>query len=203
MFRASAPVVSEGPDGAPCLDSESRTFATQEEAQSFDGAQENRWRTLGANYPVCPGATLPQASPATWALSFWGEILLPKPAPHIAPGFAITGKTAYLETGGTTTGTYTRDTPLGPLTLHTTGRFYVDWGDGSPLAGPFDDPGGPWPTGRITHVYTDVGALDVVVSERWTATWQLAGEGGTLSGLRTEGRIDDFPVEEIQAVRNR
>jgi hypothetical protein len=196
-------VVRVGPDGTSCLDSETRTFPTQEAAAAFDVAQEPRWRTLGANYPLCPDAQVPQASPATWALQFWGEILLPKPAPRIQPGFAITGKTAYLETGGTMTGTYTRDTPFGPLTLTTVGRFYVDWGDGSPLAGPFEDAGGPWPTGRLTHVFIDIGIPDVVVTERWTATWQLGGEGGVLSGLRTEGRIDDFPVQELQAVRNR
>jgi hypothetical protein len=191
------------PDGTSCLDSETRTFSTQEAAASFDAAQEIRWLTLARNYPPCPGAVLPLASPATWALAFWGEILLPHPAPRIQPGFAITGKTAYLETGGSTTGTYTRDTPLGPLTLQTTGRFYVDWGDGTGLAGPYEDAGAPWPTGRLTHVYTDTGAVDVVVTERWTATWQLAGEGGTLSGLRTEGRLDDFPVQQLQAVRTR
>jgi hypothetical protein len=203
VYRASAPVVRVGPDGTSCLDSQSRTFPTQEAAAAFDAAQEIRWRTLAANYPLCPDAQVPQVSPATWALQFWGEVLLPKPAPRIAPGFAITGKTAYLETGGTMTGTYTRDTPLGPLTLQTIGRFFIDWGDGSPLAGPFEDVGGPWPTGRLTHVYTDVGAIDVVVTERWTATWRLGGEGGALLGLRTEGRIDDFPVQELQAVRNR
>ncbi len=63
--------------------------------------------------------------------------------------------------------------------------------------------GGPWPDGRITHQYTDVGIYDVVVTERWTATWRLGAASGSLAELRTTGRIDDFPVEQIQAVRYR
>jgi hypothetical protein len=40
----------------------------------------------------------------------------------------------------------------------------------------------------------------VVVTERWTATWSFGSESGRLDELRTVGRIDDFPVQQIQAV---
>jgi len=43
----------------------------------------------------------------------------------------------------------------------------------------------------------------VVVTERWAATWRLGGQGGTLRALQTTGRIDDFPVQQIQAVIGR
>ncbi len=83
-----------------------------------------------------------------------------------------------------------------------TGNYFVDWGDGT-TTGPHAQEGDPWPNGRITHEYLRVGAYDVVVTERWTATWHFGSESGTLSELRTTGRIDDFPVEQIQAVRYR
>jgi hypothetical protein len=63
--------------------------------------------------------------------------------------------------------------------------------------------GAAWPDGAIAHTYTKTGAFDVVVTERWTAAWQLAGQGGPLGGLQTVGRIARFPVTELQAVRNR
>ncbi len=107
---------------------------------------------------------------------------------------------AYLETRGSTTHTYTDpNTPFGPLTIVATGKYYVDWGDGT-RTGPHPDEGGPWPDGRITHEYIHIGEYDVVVTERWTATWSFGSESGVLDELRTVGRIDDFPVQQIQAV---
>jgi hypothetical protein len=159
-----------------------------------------------ADYPPCPaqpqaGGQARQLSPAEYAARFWQDVPLPSPQPHIAPGWAITGKLAYLETRGQLAHSYTRDTPIGLLSVNATGRYYVDWGDGT-TTGPHGE-GGPWPDGRITHEYIDVGVYDVVVTERWTATWRLGAESGDLSELRTAGRIDDFPVEQIQAVRYR
>ena len=80
-----------------------------------------------------------------------------------------------------------------------TGRYYVDWGDGT-NTGPHSAEGGPWPDGDIKHEYIHIGAYDVVVTERWTATWSFGAQSGVLDELRTVGRIDDFPVQQIQAV---
>ena len=159
------------------------------------------------NYPPCPaqprtGAQAEQVSPAEYAARFWRDVPLPKPSPRIAPGRAITGRLAYLETRGELRHTFTGDTPIGPMSITATGRYYVDWGDGT-TSGPHDGEGGPWPDGRITHEYIDVGVYDVVVTERWTATWRLGPASGSLSELRTTGRIEDFPVEQIQAARYR
>ncbi len=49
---------------------------------------------------------------------------------------------------------------------------------------------------RVHHI----GFYDVVVTERWTATWSFGDQSGTLEELRTVVRIDDFPVQQIQAV---
>jgi hypothetical protein len=63
--------------------------------------------------------------------------------------------------------------------------------------------GRPWPTGQITHEYLRIGSYNVVVTERWTAHWSLDGESGTLRTLQTTGTINNFPVEQIQAVIGR
>jgi hypothetical protein len=90
-------------------------------------------------------------------------------------------------------------TPFGPLNVRAASTLSVAWGDGT-TTGPFSNPGAPWPEGTITHTYGRSGAYDVVVTQRWTATWSLGGAGGTLGPAETTGRIDDFPVRAVQAV---
>ncbi len=136
------------------------------------------------------------------AARYWEQIPLPKPQPAIAPGRAITGKLAYLETKGELTHTYTNNTLFGPLEIVARGGYTVDWGDAT-TTGPHPFEGKAWPDGRITHDYLNIGKYDVVVTEKWTATWRLAGESGVLRTLQTTGRIDAFPVQQIQAVVGR
>ena len=156
-----------------------------------------------AAFPVCPvrpGDPSPPETPVSYAIRFWQGAKLPAPNPYIAPGWAITGKYAYLETRGSTTHTLTQDdTPFGPLRVDAVGVYYVDWGDGT-KTGPHPYEGGPWRDGRIKHEYLWVGNYDVVVTEKWTATWTFGTESGALTELRTTGRIDDFRVEQLQAV---
>jgi len=137
------------------------------------------------------------------AARYWEQVTLPRPRPAIAPGRAITGKLAYLETRGEVARTYSSVDPVfGPLQITATGSYTVAWGDGD-RTGPHRHEGQPWPAGQITHNYLNVGSYDIVVTERWTATWSLGGESGVLRTLQTTGRIDDFPVEQIQAVITR
>jgi hypothetical protein len=156
-------------------------------------------------YPPCPeqatipGQPVPVETPSMIAMRYWERIPLPTPQPWVAPGRAITGKLAFLETRGQVGHTYTNDTVLGPLVIVATGTYMVDWGDGE-SSGPHVSEGRPWPDGQIVHEYQRVGTYNIVVTERWTATWRLGGESGVLRELRTTGRIDDFPVEQIQAV---
>jgi hypothetical protein len=136
------------------------------------------------------------------AARYWEDIPLPKPFPSIAPGRAITGKLAYLETRGELGHTYGNATVLGPLEIVAHGSYTIDWGDGT-TTGPHSFEGAPWPDGQITHEYVNVGSYNVVVTEKWTATWWLGGENGNLRALHTTGRIDNFPVQQIQAVIGR
>ena len=164
------------------------------------GLPDSEFGNILAQYPACPEQPSQQReTPAQIAARYWEEIPLPKPAPHIAPGWAITGKLAYLETNGELRHVYTNRTAVGPLEITATGSYYVDWGDGE-TTGPYRVEGKPWPDGEITHEYQWAGIYNIVLTERWTATWRLGGESGTLRELRTTGRIDDFRVTQIQAV---
>src|SRR5206468_10644338 len=109
------------------------------------------------------------------------------------------GKLAFLQTQGELTHAYTNNTVFGPLDIAAKGSYTIDWGDGT-KSGPFSFEGEPWPNGKITHDYLNVGTYNVLVTEKWTATWRLGGESGVLRTLQTTGRINNFPVQQIQAV---
>jgi hypothetical protein len=158
-------------------------------------------------YPVCPGSQSgpAQLSPGLVALFLWREqVKLPAPAPRIAPGWGIVGKDAYLEIDGTRAPEPWTFTALGhTITIRAQSTYEVDWGDGVRTQGVTTN-GGPWPTGDITHPYQVDGAFRVTVRQRWTATWSATnGEQGAIDdGLQTVGTLD-FPVQELQAVRQR
>lgn len=191
-----------GPDGKTCKTTGYRAVPPGGDVALAGIDNRGAFDITRTDYPDCPPDPARPAepeSPRTYAVRFWQEIPLPVPNPKIAPGRAITGKLAYLETRGEMRHSYATDTPVGPLRIEATGEYHVDWGDGS-TTGPYTVEGHAWPDGEITHQYIDVGNYDVVVTERWTATWTLGAASGRLTELRTVGRIDNFPVQQIQAV---
>lgn len=213
----AAQVPSMGTNGPIiCLTMQNPHYSTPAQA----GAVTNHYRkvtlSLISMYPMCPGgptrashasgrAVVPP-SPAVVAATYWqsqGVNVLPVPLPRIAPGYALAGNPGYLETGAVLSRKFSDATPLGTLNISATGRLYVDWGDGTGWTGPYDSPGGPWPTGQITHVWDNVGHYDVVVQEHWSATWSLAGTGGSLTTLHTQATIPAFDVRQLESVRNR
>ncbi len=143
--------------------------------------------------------------PSAVAASYWtqaGANQLPHPHPYIAPGYALAGLRGYLEVRAPLTATFSDSTVLGTLTIHATAVVWVNWGDGAANDGPFHTSGGPFPSGTITHYWDFDGSYDVVVDEDWSATWDLNGTSGTLSGLQTEGTIAKFEVGQLESVRN-
>ena len=204
-FWIDYPVLEAGPDGSRCITLRRRSYSNAVSAGVATDSQDALWRMLAATFPVCPRTPVAVPTPAAQAAEYWrvvGEDLLPRPSPRIAPGYMLAGKLAYLEAGTVSMARFEHPTPAGLLTIEASAEHWVDWGDGS-TDGPFDHPGGPWPHGTITHYWTDVGHYDVRVVQRWTGRWSLNGVGGDLAGLVTEGVVDDFPVEELQAVINR
>lgn len=205
--------LTTGADGQPCvttgytqLGSSPGDVAPDPFADQIQGA--GGYNNVYAEYPPCPEQPRQPAQPApaetraSTAARYWERIALPRPQPTIAPGRAITGKTAYLETRGAVAHTYTNETVFGTLRIDAVGSYTISWGDGE-TSGPYAYEGKPWPSGQIKHEYVNIGTYDILVTERWTATWSLGGERGVLRTLQTVGRIDDFPVEQIQAVIGR
>ena len=145
-------------------------------------------------------------SPGAAAQQVWrDQVKLPPPEPYIAPGKAITGLAAFLEIRGPRTRTQPFNVFGYALTITATASSYdVDWGDGTWSRG-LTSSGGPWPNGDVRHVFTNQGNYRVRVVEHWTGTWSVAGGGGgAVDGmLSSEGRIEAFPVVQVQAVRNR
>ncbi len=208
VYYATLPTFETLPDGTLCVRMIRRAYSSPLGVATAGDTQNILSTATADDYPPCPGTPRPATTAATEAASFWrvaGEDLLPKPDPRIAPGYMLAGKRAYLEARTVPAATFTHPTPLGRLTIEaTSGKLYVDWGDGAGLRGPYDGPGAPWPDGTITHFWTDARTYDVRVQQRWTATWRLAsGESGELDALTTEAVLEDFEVRELQAVRNR
>jgi hypothetical protein len=199
--QRAAPVVlafyvANGPNG-PCM--------ALGPANPTPNATVAQW-LAGVHYPNCPQAPVgaPRAiDPVTLAVQFWRTIPLPVPKPAIPPGYAVTGKPAYLVTHGTVSpAPYVDNTPLGQLTIQAQGEYFVNWGDANPpsWSGPFAAEGQPWPHGQIAHTFDYVGTYTVTVEEQWSAVWHLAGATGHLTGLHTTATIPNFQVQQLQAV---
>lgn len=149
--------------------------------------------------PQAPSPAAAAPAPSTFATEFWRVTPLPVPKPSLNPTNPITGLDAFLSLSADLRPTRTQDTPIGPLTVRAVGTPTIRWGDGSVTTGPAGHAGAPYPHGKLIHQYIDrcVGTLEVTVS--WTATWRLAGDSGSLSGLTTSARLP-LRTEEIQAV---
>ncbi len=145
-------------------------------------------------------------SPAAAAQMVWrDQVRLPSPEPYIAPGKGITGLAAFLEVRGPRAVTQSFNVFGYALTITAAMTSYdIDWGDGTWSRG-VTSSGGPWPNGDVRHVYTIAKNYRVRVFQNWTGTWSMAGGGGGVvdGTLQTEGRIEAFPVDQLQAVRNR
>lgn len=199
-------------DGQPCTilatptsDQGAEALAIENGLDSFPligGLLGALWDFIVAGLPGCPGGIV---SPRDVAFGFVRTMAPPDTGPSIAPGHAVTGKAAFLEQA-TTEATQTFATVLGPLTITLKAKeFTVDWGDGSGRdPGPFASPGGPWPDGKARHTYTKAGKVDVVITQRWVAQWEIPGvEAGTINGVRSTDEILGFEVRQLQAVRDK
>jgi hypothetical protein len=160
----------------------------------------------------CPGTDVPPAiltpSPGAVAHQLWrDQVQLPTPTLAIPPGRAIVGKPAYLTIHGPHHQRWHFDALGYAIDLAATSTYTIDWGDGTTHTD-ITTQGGPWPDGDLRHTYQHAGHYHVTVTQHWTATWTAASADGTTSGtidgvLTTTGTLTNFPVQQIQAVRNR
>ena len=182
------------PDGGLCH----RPGATRVPRAEYDAEPGFRaWEAIMLSFPRCPTAGPVPPDPEEVAIDVLERFPLPAPRPSIAPGRAITGLRAFLEPNMVQTYTGTRATELGDMAVAATATYMVDWGD--ERTGPHRGPGGPWPDGNISHVWTHMGTYDVVVTARWEVAWRVGGETGRLT-VPTEGELVDFPVNQVQSV---
>ena len=153
-----------------------------------------------SNSPVRRGGA---PAPAVVAAQVWREqVQLPAPALTIAPGFALTGKPAYLEVGAPRRVQATYEALGESVAIDATSVLDVDWGDGTVETG-LTRQGGPWPERDISHVYTPVGDLTGTAPLRWSATWRVGQATGRIDdGLLTTGALP-LEVRQLQAVRDR
>ena len=213
------PVVSTGPDGAPCIGTSGEWAADEDEADAIRLAQGREFFFIyerdAADGPIanCPdaGPGAPGVPPQT--LRARVQTLLPDFDPWIAPGWGLTGQRAYLETRGTLRfGPQTLTLDFEVLTLDieidASSRFTVDWGEGT-VTGPIEDVGAPWPHGTISHVYTHTGIYDVVITQTWTVRYRPATAPPAPPSPWSELTVDltrtieDFDVDQVQPVRRR
>lgn len=160
------------------------------------------WQDMVAALPACGARAGDPAEQSVFGFLY--EYGTPDPEPWIAPGFAITGKRAYLETWGPLSHRPEPvETPSGRLeVVFAATSFTVDWGDGT-APEEYASPGEPWPDGEASHVYVDMGVYDVVVAQRWQASWRLGDRAGEVILTGAPSVIDAFEVGQLQAVRDR
>jgi hypothetical protein len=200
-------VLQWSPESGFCLE----THWTHDKAYADRmGGREFQMRfdkATGQVRPDCPKDAIDVPSPQTIAAATWQDVKnLPVPALATKPDHAVTGKKVYLEILGPRTWRQVIDNPIGDdITITATSDYVVDWGDPAhPDKTVTTSQGGPWPDGDVTHVYTDAfPERDIVVTQRWTATWTAGSQSGTLTQLQTQSQPLRIEVRQIQAVRDR
>ena len=175
-------------------------------AGPYDVRDETRAIDMIGLYGLCPGSKAVAGTPsaAAAAAQVWRDgVHLDPPTMTVKPGWAITGKPAYLEIGGAQTLSQPFPVFGYDIAIAATSTYDVDWGDGTTATG-LSTQGGPWPDGEISHVYERAGTKTVTVVQRWTADWSI--------GPTTRGRIVNqlvtrttlaLEARQLQAVRNR
>jgi len=155
----------------------------------------------------CPASLVPPPPPPTASdvINKWAHTaVLPAPALQVAPGYAVTGLTAFLEITTPDPWAVAVPDPIRSDTISVVCRhssFVVDWGDGTTAT--TNSTGGPYPSGDVTHAYQSATLpVPLVVDETWACHWSdPLGHAGDLAGLHSAGRLA-LEVREIQALAN-
>jgi hypothetical protein len=148
----------------------------------------------------CPTTGPPPPTAAQVAQGWSKTAHLPPPGITVAPGYAVTGLTAYLQIAAHSPWTTSFADPIRADTISVScaaSGFDVDWGDGTRTS--TTSAGGPYPTGDVTHAYQQASAgVPLSVTEHWSCAWSdQVGDAGTLAGLASAGRLS-LQIREIQ-----
>ncbi|MDQ1397051.1 MAG: hypothetical protein QOG64_2310, partial [Acidimicrobiaceae bacterium] len=169
---------------------------------------ENTAMKLIGQYGLCSNSPPPPQRPspgAAAAQAFEQDVKLPTPTFSIPPGYSITGTKTFMKFSSPQRIDPAPIDVLGyAVTLHVTSSYDIDWGDASPdriSRGVTSDGHGGYPDGDVWHVYADRGDYTVTVTQRWTATYEIAGVGpGTIADVLSTTNSMALPVKEAQAV---
>jgi hypothetical protein len=190
-----------------CIDEMNRGV-TPTTAAITDPANTNTYTTV-CGYSLPETRTVqynPQdeADAIAWVRDYFSQTELPKPRPEIsAPNGGICGVVHTIDLHMPVEVVHQEGTtPFGALDLHIYGRVRMDWGDGTRET--YTTGGGPYPS-VIKHSWTTRGYYDINAHATWSANYSLGPYNGyiytgTLSGIATDGSINDFRVWEAQAM---
>jgi hypothetical protein len=140
-----------------------------------------------------------------WLKTYFSRTKLPTPTPEIsAKDGGICGVVHTVDLHMPTELLHRDTTPFGSLDLHIYGRVIMDWGDET-RHDVYTTGGGPYPYSAISHYWTDRGFYNIKAHADWIANYRLGPYNGVsytgvLSGISTEGAINDFRVWEAQAM---
>jgi hypothetical protein len=179
-----------------------------EPGSAAEVSNEVKTLELLADHELCQGSPRPPVQPtpgAAAALAFEQLVTLPQPTMSIPPGYTVAGLRTYLVIGGP------QQLEPGPIdalgyavTLHITSTYDIDWGEVGPdrVSTHVTSQGGRgYPDGDVFHVYERKGAYPVTVTQRWTATYEIAGgESGTIADVLATSVSLVLPVRAYQAV---
>ena len=161
-----------------------------------------------ATLPLCANSPRPPTKPtpgAAAALAFQQIVTLPKPTFAIPPGSSVAGTRAFMVINGPMRMDPAPINALGyTVTLHVSSTYDIDWGDTTDTRfskGVASQGGRGYPDGDVFHVYESKGNFPVTVTQRWTATYEIAGsQAGTIADALVTSSTMQLPVNAYQAV---
>jgi hypothetical protein len=188
-----------------------------------DAAEQNAWRDIAIMFnsiPELQGLQPTDDCPVDPTDEVPPELLddvvtdaitdeLPRPAPSVPPGYAMTGMAAYLVTD--------HELEYGPvdhevdleimqLTVRVNGTATttVDWGDGTVLT--YDQPGLAYPDGEVTHTYADAGDVTIQITDSWRLTYDVYRSGDLIISNVLEFdlapvALENLEIRQMQSVR--